>query len=369
MPINLGAIERPKDERDFLLGAIQAPITIPAQYIPDISWLTQNWQSQIPACGSHAGSHFQAILEHQLTPTVNQRYTPRYLWIRIKQIDGFPLESGTDMRSIFKTLQNNGADDFEPLENDVSLPLATYSDPSVITPAMDADAANQKITSYAFGNTDFESLCQHIYQNKAVLLLIKCDDAWWQSATPTFTNPLYGHFICAYGYDPNSIYIIDSADRVNPLKQINKQYIVSPFIVESGTAIDISPEQVQKILQTTQAVQTLVTAAPIPTAQKIDLLAQIVALLKSLTSLLSPKVGTSAPPMNTKPWYASKTIWFNGLTVIVAAATIFGWTLNQDLFNQITAGLLAIAPLVNIVLRLYTNKAIALPANPTQTTT
>jgi hypothetical protein len=41
------------------------------------------------------------------------------------------------MTAIFKWLQQGGADDYEPLENDITLPLATYCDPSVITPAMD----------------------------------------------------------------------------------------------------------------------------------------------------------------------------------------------------------------------------------------
>jgi len=70
--------------------------------------------------------------------------------------------------------------------------------------------------------------------------------------------------------------------------------------------------------------------------------------------------------MNTKPWYASKTIWFNGVTVIVAVATFFGWTLDQALFTQITTALLALSPFVNLIIRLYTKQPIASPAAPTQ---
>src|ERR1019366_8388736 len=243
MPRNLGGLPRAEDPRDFLLGSIQAPVALPPSFAPDISWPVPNWQGETPTCGAHGGSHFQAIMEHILVPAVNQRYTPRYLWIDIKAIDGFVLEDGTDMRSIFKTLQNKGIPNYEPLENDVTLPLTTYSDKSVITPAMDADAANQKITSYAFGNTDFASLCQHIYQNKAVLLLIKCDDAWWGTATPTFTSAKYGHFITAYGFSPTGIKIVDSSDNAIPLKEISKQFITSQFIIEAGTAIDIPPAQ------------------------------------------------------------------------------------------------------------------------------
>jgi hypothetical protein len=65
--------------------------------------------------------------------------------------------------------------------------------------------------------------------------------------------------------------------------------------------------------------------------------------------------------MPTKPWYTSKTIWFNGVTVIIAAATFFGFTINQDLFNNVTAFLVAISPVVNIGLRLVTKTPIATP--------
>src|ERR1039458_9851058 len=236
-PKNLGALERKPDPRDILLGSVQAPVTIPSSFIPDISWLVRNYQGQTPSCGAHASSHFQAILEHALAPGVNQRYTPRFSWIKIKTIDGYPLEDGTDMRSIFKSLTDDGADDFEPLENDVTLPLTTYSDPSVVTPDMVTNASAKKIGSYGFGNTDFESLCQAIYQNKAILLLIKCDNGFWGTSTPTFTTPEYGHFITGYGFDSDYIYIVDSADPNDAFafKKIAKQYVNSPttFIFRS----------------------------------------------------------------------------------------------------------------------------------------
>ena len=263
-PKNLGALERKPDPRDILLGSVQAPVTIPSSFIPDISWLVRNYQGQTPSCGAHASSHFQAILEHALAPGVNQRYTPRFSWIKIKTIDGYPLEDGTDMRSIFKSLTDDGADDFEPLENDVTLPLTTYSDPSVVTPDMVTNASAKKIGSYGFGNTDFESLCQAIYQNKAILLLIKCDNGFWGTSTPTFTTPEYGHFITAYGYDADFIYIVDSADPNDAFafKKIAKQYVNSPttFIFEAGTAVDIPPA-VKQALTTNTPVPASVTQA------------------------------------------------------------------------------------------------------------
>ena len=62
--------------------------------------------------------------------------------------------------------------------------------------------------------------------------------------------------------------------------------------------------------------------------------------------------------MNPKPWYASKTLWFNGLTIIVAVATYFGWTPDQSLFQLVSHVLVAVAPAVNMMLRLYTHRPV-----------
>lgn len=61
-----------------------------------------------------------------------------------------------------------------------------------------------------------------------------------------------------------------------------------------------------------------------------------------------------------KKIYQSKTVWFNVVTLIVVFATFFGYTPNQDLAEQATTILIALSPLINLVLRFVTDKAIAL---------
>jgi hypothetical protein len=63
-----------------------------------------------------------------------------------------------------------------------------------------------------------------------------------------------------------------------------------------------------------------------------------------------------------KPWYASKTVWFNAVTIIVAVATYFGFTPNQALFTGVSSFLVAVAPVINLGLRFFTTTAIASPA-------
>jgi hypothetical protein len=289
---NLGAIERPRNSRDVLLGSVQAPVAIPAEFLPDNSWLQRNFQGQTAFCGEHAGTHFQAILDHYQNPAAAQRYSPRYGAIKLKTpgspvYDGFDIGAGTTMTAIFKWLQKVGADGYEPLENNVMLPVATYCQPSAITPAMDADAANHKIANYAFDALSFQALQQAIYQSKAVLLLIKCDNGFWATNTPTFTTPTYGHFVVADGYDADSIRVVDSADP-NPqfaVKKISTQYITPAFICESGTAVDMAAVQqtVQQVVTQASNIMTQINNAPdMPHVQKLSLLQQLAAGLKAI---------------------------------------------------------------------------------------
>jgi hypothetical protein len=59
-----------------------------------------------------------------------------------------------------------------------------------------------------------------------------------------------------------------------------------------------------------------------------------------------------------KHTYQSKTIIFNTLTVLIVVATMFGYTPNQELAENTSAILLALAPLINIALRFVTDKGI-----------
>lgn len=64
-----------------------------------------------------------------------------------------------------------------------------------------------------------------------------------------------------------------------------------------------------------------------------------------------------------KPWYASKTVWFNALTILCAVAAYFGWTPDQHLTTNIAGMLVAASPIVNLILRFMTKKAIVSSAN------
>lgn len=62
--------------------------------------------------------------------------------------------------------------------------------------------------------------------------------------------------------------------------------------------------------------------------------------------------------MNKKPWFKSKTVWFNVLTIVVTVATIFGYQPNEEIQVALQTSLIALAPLVNLALRFLTKEPI-----------
>lgn len=195
-----GAIPRDKDKRDYgptALGMGASVSTYPdtfASLVPTIYM-----QGVYGTCGAHAG----AMLANVLFDTTS---SPKYLWKKIKLIDGFPVDAGTDMRSIFKALQN-GVCELSLLDNSLEKDEVAYTDPSEITPVMDVNAAKYKIGSYGFiDSPTLEQIKQAIYTYKAVLLLVDCGDGWWLPSWGPQNNPLHvgnfvsHHFICATEY-------------------------------------------------------------------------------------------------------------------------------------------------------------------------
>jgi hypothetical protein len=63
--------------------------------------------------------------------------------------------------------------------------------------------------------------------------------------------------------------------------------------------------------------------------------------------------------MDSKPWYASKTIWANVIAFAATMATVFGLDLPFDLTAEVQAEIVAaIMAVVNVVLRFVTDTPI-----------
>ena len=59
-----------------------------------------------------------------------------------------------------------------------------------------------------------------------------------------------------------------------------------------------------------------------------------------------------------KNWNKSKTMIFNGITILVVVASFLGYVPDQQLAEKVSGILLAVAPVIKLVLRLVTDKPI-----------
>lgn len=247
-PFGLGGIARVPDARDIHLGAVGAPTSYPAVYKPDISMFPTHHQHKLPTCGANAF----VWLEERMR---GGQYTPRYSWIADKAIDGFALEDGTDMLSIFRVGKNRGVCDNILLPDDSTQELQAYSNPGVITSVMDNNAKTKTFDSYGFIHfPSFEQIKEEIYKNQAILALVRVGNEWWtrpdglssyqiKDIMPLRTpkTVVSGHFIVLWGYDEQYIYFKNSWGTtwaVAGSGYFGADYV--PFVNEIGSVVNIS---------------------------------------------------------------------------------------------------------------------------------
>ncbi len=215
---NPGGHEKPQDDRDILLGAAApAAYTFPKAAANASAWMAPvEYQRDQPACGAHAGAELKGL-------ALKGRYTPRFTWADIKMFDGFPIEQGTDMRSIFKSITKAGALDFEMMGNDTMLSLDIYAHPA-ITPIMRSIAERHAGMGYGFlSDFTFSGLKQFIYSHGPTIVLLKIGREWWTTPTGATSwaendilpllppSPIVsGHFVLAHSYDERYIYFLNS---------------------------------------------------------------------------------------------------------------------------------------------------------------
>lgn len=216
--IGFGGISRSKDQRDYKIGLSQSPVLRPAVYKKDRSSTPVKYQSKYGTCGGHAGAAYISFLSsHDLSP--------KYFWKQLKRDFGTPLseDTGVDMRTIFKTMQNVGVCHENLCPNVIDPTFIQYSDPSSITDAMLNDGYPFGIQSYAFTDyPSFEQIKQAIYQNNVVIALVDCGTGWYTDSSGNLSwdkksiLPIRlgkfesGHFVVLTGYDEKYIYFRNS---------------------------------------------------------------------------------------------------------------------------------------------------------------
>jgi peptidoglycan hydrolase-like protein with peptidoglycan-binding domain len=193
----LGGKIRTKDRRDYSPQSLGMVSPYPDTFASPIP--TVYMQGTYGTCGAHAGAALANVLFNIIS-------SPKYLWKKIKETDGYDLDVGTDMRSIFKAMQS-GVCELSLLDNNQEQSIEAYSDANEITPPMEENASKHKISNYGFVDSPtISQIKENIYKYKAVLLLVDCGDGWWLPSWGTQNNPLHvgnfvgHHFICATEY-------------------------------------------------------------------------------------------------------------------------------------------------------------------------
>ncbi len=215
---NLGGQDKPEDKRDIKLGAGAAPVYSFPPTLNSLNAITAavEYQKQQPACGAHAGSSLRGILKAA-------HFTPRFTWADIKSFDGMPVEWGTDIRSIFKSITKQGALDFPLLGNDASLSLQDYVKPA-ITQAMRANAATHSGMGYGFiTDLTFNGIKQFLYDHGPSIMLMRVGEEMWTAPNGSASwqeidilpmrppkKVISGHFVVIHSYDENNVYFLNS---------------------------------------------------------------------------------------------------------------------------------------------------------------
>ncbi len=158
------------------------------------------------------------------------------------------------MRSIFRSLQNSGALNFNLLENDTTLSLEKYSDRKSVTLDMRTRALPHVAMPYAFVNDlTFAGLKRAIYQYKGVILLIRVGSEFWTDKNGhtsweeadilplrTPKSIVSGHFVVAHSFDKDNIYFANSFSDDWGRKghgYFKEDYM--PFVIQAGATVDV----------------------------------------------------------------------------------------------------------------------------------
>lgn len=217
--LNPGGKEKAYDSNDIKLGSAVAKVyTHPKVLTNAEAWaMAIEYQAQQPACGAHSGAELKDL-------ALGARFTPQATWGDIKTFDGFAIEDGTDIRSVFKSITKTGVLDFAEMGNHVELSLADYAySPNAAHRAMMAQKSGM---GYGFiTDLTFEGLKQFISDHGPTMILMRVNAQFWTAPNgvsswqekdilplrpPTAQYPNQsGHFVVCHSFDENNIYFVN----------------------------------------------------------------------------------------------------------------------------------------------------------------
>lgn len=251
----LGGQSKTYDARDLQYAKLGTADALPASYSnPAIDKIFRHDQAGTPTCGAHAGTHAKQLLD--ITDTGVNKLSPEYLWKKIKTLDTWKPEQGTDIRAICRALKSCGICNYKLLPSNWDVPIEDYSKDDT-TPDQNDDAQPRVIGSYWFTGSNIELIKQAIYTYGVAILLIRFDNDYFNKKVITSNgNKTLGHFVVAYGWEGDDILILCSAHGSNraPRKVLKPTFVID----DSATLTDIPDADVRALIKKRELLQKVV---------------------------------------------------------------------------------------------------------------
>lgn len=179
---HLGALESPQDHRTINQITFQKPVALPDDYITEMPPV--EYQDQ-PDCVAEAVHKIKELYLQEKGEYVD--LSPKDLYAQCKAIDGIPNESGTYPLTAVNIAVSKGIATVEAYNT---------GDHNLI----EQSRAKYKLGGFASVNTDFNSVCQSIYQNKAITASFQVDNNWFMGIITKVLQSIGRHYTVLHGF-------------------------------------------------------------------------------------------------------------------------------------------------------------------------
>ena len=190
----------PEKRTDWKYGTLMRAAEIPEAYSLKRWCGVVRDQGETGFCHSFAGAALKNIQENR-EKGYAQNLSPLFLAKRVKEVDSFPQEEGSDLASVCKALADTGT------LQEVQYPFESYEPGSLRFAEYTGTGYRYRIKNYARLETT-EEMKQALFAGKPVLLGIQCTREIYgvDSKKPFIPLPeklisIGGHAVCVVGYD------------------------------------------------------------------------------------------------------------------------------------------------------------------------
>lgn len=182
-----GALKNPEDSRNINISAFQSPVSLPRQHLTKMPPVKYQGGSEC------VGFSIAVVAElYFLRKGLTVELSPIDLYRESKKIDGISDQPGTYPIVAAKIAVKQG----------IASVMAYNSLPE--GDLLMKDRAKYKLGGYAFVNSNYDALCQAIYQNDTATASFNVDINWYLGIIGKVLRSLGRHYVVLHGFDRDS---------------------------------------------------------------------------------------------------------------------------------------------------------------------